>query len=62
LKLEDIVEILQVVKNEQRFANMTLLQQMKEMDLFKKWNKDKLMTFYNHPDLKLKLYLKGHCK
>ena len=32
------------------------------MQLFKKWNKDKLMTFYNHPDFKLKLYLKGHCK
>lgn len=45
---------------------MTLLQSLKQdgahIALFKKWNKDKLMTFYNHPDFKLKLYLKGHCK
>jgi hypothetical protein len=60
------------VKNEDRFANMNLLQNLVidtqsegisvPQKLFKKWNKDKLMTFYNHQDFKLKLYLKGHCK
>ena len=29
---------------------------------FKKWNKDKLLTFYNHPGLKIKFYLQNHSK
>lgn len=29
---------------------------------FSKWNKDKLIAFYNSSDFKLKLYLKGHGK
>ena len=44
---------------------MAVLQSLKVNEgikLFKAWNKDKLMTFYNHPDFKLNLYLKGHCK
>ena len=47
---------------------MSLIQNLKYSlnngtnSIFSKWNKDKIMSFYNSPDLKMKLYLKGHGK
>jgi hypothetical protein len=33
-----------------------------EPSFFSKWNKDKLLTFYNHPGIKVSFYLQNHCK
>jgi hypothetical protein len=49
---------------------MKLLQQLKiqnsegifEPSFFSKWNKDKLLTFYNHPGIKVSFYLQNHSK